>query len=202
MRSLTLFAALLLLVAGCQPATPPAPPAVSKPVVGPALAKQDDHAGHDHADHDHAGHDHSDHDHAEKDAGAARGEGEVVAEGEAMADDHEGHHHPETLADLVAELDTLAATVRGGLEKGVREEADSAVHEFGHLVEDVEPLAKEAKLPEGVEAAVVKAGSDLFDAFDKLDQAIHGSGDVAEAWKAQAEGIDAALKTLKDAVAK
>ena len=194
MRSLSLSAALLLLVAGCQPAAPPAPPAASKPVVGPALAKQDDHAGHDHADHDHGGHDHADH--AEKDADAAG------AAGEAMAEEHEGHHHPETLADLVAELDTLAATVRGGLEKGVREEADSAVHEFGHLVEDVEALAKEAKLPEGVEAAVVKAGSDLFDAFDKLDQAIHGSGDVAEAWKGQAEGIEAALKTLKDAVAK
>ena len=162
------------------------------PEVGPALPKQDDHAGHDHADHDHAGHDHADH--------GATGE---TSKGEAMAEgDHEGHDHPDSLADLVAELDRLAAVVRGGLEKGVREEADSAVHEFGHLVEDVEPLAKEAKLPEGVEATVVKAGSDLFDAFDKLDQAIHGSGDVAEAWKGQAAAIDAALKTLKDAVAK
>lgn len=192
MRSLSLSAALLVLVAGCQPAAPPSPPAASKPAVGPALAKGDDHAGHDHADHDHAGHDH-----AEKEAGSEGAEGGAMAE-----QDHEGHHHPETLADLVAELDRLTGIVRGGLEKGVREEADSAVHEFGHLVEDVEALAKEAKLPEGVEAAVVKAGSDLFDAFDKLDQAIHGSGDVAEAWKAQAEGIDAALKTLKDAVAK
>ena len=178
---------LVVAVAGCQPATPPAPPAPPKVVVGPAEAKHDDHAGHDHAGHDHEGHDH--------DAHAAKGEA-------SPEEGHEGHHHPETFGDLVAELDRLVGTVREGLEAGVREKADASVHEFGHLVEDVAALAKEAKLPAAVEAAVVKAGSDLFDAFDKLDQAIHGTDDVAEAWKGQAAGIEAAMKTLKDAVAK
>ena len=173
----------LLVVAGCQPAA--APPA--KPTVGPALAPRDDHAGHDHAGHDHEGHDH--------DSNAVKGEA-------SPEEGHEGHHHPETFGDLVAELDRLVGTVREGLEAGVREKADASVHEFGHLVEDVAALAKEAKLPEAVEAAVVKAGSDLFDAFDKLDQAIHGTDDVAEAWKGQAEGIDKALGTLKAATAK
>ena len=105
------------------------------------MAPRDDHAGHDHAGHDHddhAGHDHAAH---EADAGAAQG------------DEHEGHHHPETLADLVAELGALAEKVRGAIESGDKDAGDAAVHDFGHLVEDVEPLAKEAKLPEAVEAA-------------------------------------------------
>jgi len=53
-----------------------------------------------------------------------------------------------------------------------------------------------------VEAAVIKAGEDLFNAFDKLDEAIHGTGDIAKAWADQAPSIEAGMKTLKDAVAK
>jgi len=184
-----LLVATLLLVAGCNGTAPPAPVAKQKVVVGPAAPTHDDHdhAGHDHGDH--AGHDHGD------------GKG-MAAEAAGDADDDHGHHHPETLAELVGELEKIAAVVREGMEANIREKADSPVHDFGHYVGDVEGLAKEAKLPADVEAAVIKAGEDLFNAFDKLDEAIHGTGDIAKAWADQAPSIEAGMKTLKDAVAK
>lgn len=187
MRRHAFLLVALLVAAGCQPAaTPPA-----KPAVGPALAPRDDHAGHDHA-----GHDHSDHDHA-----TPAQTGHDMPPGGAEAEGHEGHHHPETLAALVAELVGLVDKTRGAIEAGDRDTGDATVHEFGHLVEDVEALATEAKLPEAAREAVVKAGNDLFDAFDALDHAYHDGGDVAEAWKGKAAAIEAALRTLKDAVA-
>ena len=184
-----LLVAALVLVVGCNGTAPPAPVANQKVAVGPAAPAHDDHdhAGHDHGDH--AGHDHGD------------GKG-MAAEAEGDAGDDHGHHHPETLAELVGELEKIAAVVREGVEANIREKADSPVHEFGHYVGDVEGLAKEAKLPANVEAAVIKAGEDLFNAFDKLDEAIHGTGDIAKAWADQAPSIEAGMKTLKDAVAK
>jgi len=111
-------------------------------------------------------------------------------------------HKLDGLIDLVGELVTLAAAVKEGMEANSREKADSPIHQFGHLAGDLEGLAKEAKLPADVEAAVVKAGEDLFNAFDKLDEAVHGAGDIADAWREHADGIAAGLKTLQDAVAK
>lgn len=184
----------ILVVAGCsQPSAPAGASSAAKTVAVPQRATPDGaaHPADDHAGHDHAGHDHAEHE----------GHADGAAEG-GMGEEAHDHHHPETLADLVAELEKIAAAVRGGMEENVREKADAPVHEFGHLLEDLPALAKEAKLPEEVEAAVVKAGEDLFDAFDKLDGAIHGSGDIQPAWAEQSARIEAGLKTLKDAVAK
>lgn len=178
-----------LVAAGCsQPSAPAGASKSAKTVAVPQRATPDGAA---HSADDHAGHDHAEHE------GHAHGTAEEGMGGE----DHD-HHHPETLPDLVAELETIAAAVREGMEENVREKADAPVHEFGHLLEDLPALAKEAKLPEEVEAAVVKAGEDLFEAFDKLDGAIHGSGDIKPAWAEQSARIEAGLKTLKDAVAK
>ena len=195
--TLDLLVVTLVLVAGCGPAVPPV--AKQKPV-GPAEASHDHgehaHEGHDHGDH--AGHDH--HDGHDQGASTA-GEAASAAAGAADADEH-GHHHPETLGELVGELEKIAAVVKEGMEANIREKADSPVHEFGHYVGDVEELAKGAKLPADVEAAVIKAGEELFNAFDKLDEAIHGSGDISLAWGEQSPAIEAGMKTLKDAVAK
>lgn len=183
-----LFVGALFLV-GCSPSSPPAPVAKKGGDVGPALPAAKGSTG----DHDHAGHDHGSHDQAGHDGATA----EAMPEGEA----HD-HHHPETLAELVAELDTLVAVVKEGMESNVREKADAPVHEFGHFLGDVEGLAKDAKLPSDVEAAVIAAGEALFTAFDKIDVAIHGADDLAKVWGEEAAGIEAGMKTLKDAVAK
>jgi len=185
--------ALALLVAGCQPGAATKPgPAVPSAATKTAPAADHDHAGHDHAGHDHAGHDHAGHDHADHDAAA---KGAAAAEAEAG---HE-HVHPDTLAGLVAEVEKLAGVVSAAMAEGVREKADSPLHEIGHLLEDVEHLAKEAKLTPEAEAAVTKAGSELFDAFDALDRAVHAGDDLAKAWEGKAEAIAAAMKVLKDA---
>jgi hypothetical protein len=180
-----------LLVAGCSSSAPPAPVAKKGADVGPALpVAKGAHDDHDHAGHDHAGHDHGSHE-------GEKAEAMPAAEGEA----HD-HHHPETLAELVGELDKLVAVVKEGMEANVREKADAPVHELGHFLGDVEGLAKEAKLPTEVETAVIAASEALFTAFDKIDVAIHGADDLAKVWSEEAAGIEAGMKTLKDAVAK
>lgn len=180
-----------LFLVGCSSSAPPAPVAKNGADVGPALpAAKGAHDDHDHAGHDHDGHDHGSHD-GDKAEAMPAGEG----------DDH-GHDHPETLAELVGELDKLVAVVKEGMEANVREKADSPVHELGHFLSDVEGLAKEAKLPAEVETAVIAASEALFTAFDKIDVAIHGTDDLTKVWSEEAAGIEAGMKTLKDAVAK
>jgi hypothetical protein len=49
---------------------------------------------------------------------------------------------------------------------------------------------------------VIAAAESLFQAFDKIDVAIHGSDDLAKVWGEESVGIEAGMKTLKDAVAK
>lgn len=179
---LSAFVLAGMLLVGCNGSAPPAPAPASRTAVGPALP-----AAHD----DHAGHDHDGHDHAAPKAEAMANEGE----------DH-GHHHPETLGELVGDLEKLVAVVKEGMESNVREKADAPVHEVGHFLGDVEGLAKDAKLPADVEAAVIAAAEALFTAFDKIDVAIHGSEDLSKVWSEEAAGIEAGMKTLKDAVAK
>ena len=180
-----------LFLVGCSSSAPPAPVAKKGADVGPALpAAKGAHDDHDHAGHDHDGHDHGSHD-GDKAEATPAGEG----------DDH-GHHHPETLDELVGELDKLVAVVKEGMEANVREKADAPVHELGHFLGDVEGLAKEAKLPAEVETAVIAASEALFTAFDKIDVAIHGTEDLTKVWSEEAAGIEAGMKTLKDAVAK
>ena len=192
--ALALSPALLVAalgLAGCSGSAPPATVAKKGADVGPALpAAKGAHDDHDHAGHDHAGHDHGSHD-------GEKAEAMPADEGEA----HD-HHHPETLAELVGELDKLVAVVKEGMEANVREKADAPVHELGHFLGDVEGLAKDAKLPTEVESAVIAASEALFTAFDKIDIAIHGADDLAKVWSEEAAGIEAGMKTLKDAVAK
>ena len=180
-----------LLLAGCNGSAPPATVAKKQADIGPALPA----AKGSHDDHDHAGHDHAGHDHAPADSAPA----EALPADEGEAHDH---HHPETLAELVGELDKLVAVVKEGMEANVREKADAPVHELGHFLGDVEGLAKEAKLPADVEAGVIAASEALFTVFDKIDIAIHGADDLAKVWGDEAAGIEAGMKTLKDAVAK
>jgi hypothetical protein len=164
------FGIPLVGIVGCSPATPPVAPA--KPVAAA-------HADHDH-DHDHGkddrhdqskktGHDHDDHDHA----------------------------HPETLAAGVAELEAMWGHVKEALKAGDREKADEKVHAVGHLLEDFEGLLAKEK----AEAQEVgkKATQEVFDCFDKLDEAFHGDEDDLKKLDLEALGerLEAAIKSLK-----
>jgi hypothetical protein len=81
---------------------------------------------------------------------------------------------------------------------GAEEDADAAVHEVGHLLEDAEKLLEAAEL-DGKD--VVKGAiTDLFDAFNRIDEKIHGGeGSTYDEEKAK---IESALATLKEKVTK
>ena len=160
---------------GCAPATAPKPPAGS--VAG--------RAGHDDHDHDH------DHDHAKHDDGDKDGK-----------DAHSYHDHPETLAEGVAELETLLADVGEKLGSGAKDAADDAVHAAGHLLEDLRRLLEKQELTADLKEAGGKAIDELFECFDKLDVALHAGADAketpAEVHASLEERFKAALGSLKE----
>jgi len=134
-----------------------------------------------HADHDK--HDH-DHDHAKP---AAKDH-----------DDHdEDHAHPETLAAGVAELEAVWGHVKAALKADDREKADEKVHAVGHLLEDFEDLLAKEKAE--AQEAGKKATQEVFDCFDKLDEAFHGDEDALKKLDLDALGerLETAIKSLK-----
>jgi ABC-type Zn2+ transport system substrate-binding protein/surface adhesin len=158
-------------VLGCSPAAAPVAPA--KPVAA--------HADHDKHDHDHAkpaAKDHDDHDDHD--------------------DDHDDDHaHPETLAAGVAELEAMWGHVKAALKADDREKADEKVHAVGHLLEDFEDLLAKEKTE--AQEAGKKATQEVFDCFDKLDEAFHGDEDALKKLDLDALGerLEAAIKSLK-----
>ncbi len=111
-------------------------------------------------------------------------------------DDHD-HDHPETLAAGVAELETMWGHVKAALKADDREKADEKVHAVGHLLEDFEKLLAKEK----AEAQEVgkKATQEVFDCFDKLDEAFHGEEDALKKLDLDALGerLENAIKSLK-----
>jgi hypothetical protein len=141
--------------------------------VAPAkpVAAHADHDKHDHGKHD-------DHDHGK-------------------ADDHDDHAHPETLAAGVAELEAMWGHVKAALKADDREKADEKVHAVGHLLEDFEKLLAKEKAE--AQEAGKKATQEVFDCFDKLDEAFHGEEDALKKLDLDALGerLEAAIKSLK-----
>lgn len=115
---------------------------------------------------------------------------------------HDDHHdHPETLAAGVAELRKVATKIAADLSGGSREAADEAVHEVGHLLEDLSGLVADAKVPAELAATAKQAIADLEESFGKLDEALHaadGQGESpAEVHASVKDRIESALGTLE-----
>ena len=168
-------------ILGCSPAAPPAAPA--KPAA--SHAARDSHGTHD--DHDHGHGKDDDHDHGQD---------------HGKQDDHDDHDHahPETLAAGVAELEAMWGHVKAALKAGDREKADDRVHAVGHLLEDFEGLLAKEKAE--AQEAGKKATQEVFDCFDKLDEAFHGDEDDLKKLDLESLGqrLEAAIKTLKGLV--
>jgi hypothetical protein len=158
-------------IVGCSPATPPVAPA--KPVAAA------------HADHDHDHGKEDSHDHGKKNGKDHDDHG-----------DHD-HSHPKTLAAGVAELEAMWGHVKESLKAGDRDKADEKVHAVGHLLEDFEGLLAKEKAE--AQEAGKKATEEVFDCFDKLDEAFHGDEDDLKKLDLDALGerLEAAIKTLK-----
>ena len=141
----------------------------------PAPAPVAAHGSHD--DHDHDGHDHGDHD----------------------------HDHPTTLAGGIAALAKAAAAVKDHLAADAADDADDAVHELGHLLEDLQGFVRTEGLPAEAKAVATQAIDELFECFDKLDTALHaepGNGDPPKEVHASVAGrIEAAIGSLRGAAA-
>lgn len=147
--------------------TEPAPPAT--PAATPAAATTPAKAvdDHDHdKEHDHA----SDHDH--------------------------DHDEPTSFADGIAKLESLAADLAEKLAADAGEAADDAVHDLGHLLEEVRDFAEKEKLD-----GAAKGLDELEECFGKVDEAFHSSDAAADPKKvleSVKERLQAAFAELKE----
>jgi hypothetical protein len=104
----------------------------------------------------------------------------------AHSDDHEHDHgdraHPATLAEGVEQLQKSLATITTSLATGAKDAADDAVHDVGHLLEDLEQLVEKQEWTAELKETGRTALAELTECFDKLDQALHaaeGEGESA-----------------------
>lgn len=117
--------------------------------------------------------------------------------------DHGDHEHPRTLSAGARRLAVLAASVKDHLAAEARDDADAAVHDMGHLLEDLQELVRTSDLAVDAKAAATKALDDLFECFDALDASLHaepGKGESpAEVHASVARRIGAAIGALEAA---
>lgn len=105
------------------------------------------------------------------------------------------HAHADNYPDAVAELDGMREQIEQSFAAGDIDGADGPIHEVGHVLEEVVSLAKKQGLDDDALAAVGSAVEQLFDAFGRVDEKIHG-GEGADYADVKAE-IDAAFVELK-----
>lgn len=124
-----------------------------------------------------ASHDHDDHDH----------------------DDGHDHEHPTTLAGAVEAIGSRLVSLEKAFAKDDHDEADSLVHEVGHLLEDGEELL--AKVPEAVAAKARDAWKEVEDCLADVDEKLHDAGDdkaaVKKAYEAVKDRISTAIEALR-----
>ena len=94
------------------------------------------------------------------------------------------------------ELDSLRLAVKNAMADNNTEAADKAVHEIGHILEELPGLA--AKQAVAVDDKLKPAIDDLFDCFDQINQKLEGG--VGKTYDELSERIDVAMATLRDKV--
>jgi hypothetical protein len=109
--------------------------------------------------------------------------------------DEGDHVHAETYADAVAQVEALRNEIRDAFAKGEGASADAAVHKIGHALEDMAMLAKKAALSEADQLEVGTSVEKLLDAFEKVDEKLHGG--VGVEYDKVATDVDAAFASLK-----
>jgi hypothetical protein len=96
--------------------------------------------------------------------------------------DHGDHVHAATLAEGLEQLQKAMATITTSLATGAKDAADEAVHEVGHILEDLEQLVEKQEWTAEVKETGRRALAELTECFDKLDQSLHaaeGEGESA-----------------------
>ena len=118
-------------------------------------------------------------------------------------DDHDHDHDkseaaPATYAAAVEEIEHLRKTIKEHFDAKKLKEADDAVHEVGHVLETVTKLAAKASLPAEDLELVKKHVEELFTAFGKIDEKLHGG--QGSDYNDVAKEIEAAVEALKSKV--
>ena len=122
-----------------------------------------------------------------------------------VSHDHDhGHDHdqdePESFADGIEKLESLAEDLTKKLADNAGEAADDAVHDLGHLLEEVREFATKENFEGDVAAAVSSALDELEECFGKVDEAFHSGDEKADPAKVLGtvkERIEAAFTSLK-----
>jgi hypothetical protein len=104
--------------------------------------------------------------------------------------------HAETLADAVKELEGICSTIKAAFAKDDAEAAHGPMHEIGHVLEEIPNLTDKSTLEDAGKEEVKKAAATLFEAFNAVDESMHGSG--GKKYSDVADSIDAALKVIVD----
>jgi ElaB/YqjD/DUF883 family membrane-anchored ribosome-binding protein len=123
--------------------------------------------------------------------------------------DHDDHDHdhdePESLADGLGKLASLTDDLAEKLADDAGEAADDAVHEIGHLLEELREWAKSEGFEGDVALAATKALDELEECFGKVDEAFHAGDAAAESpakvLESVKERVAAAFESLKSAIA-
>lgn len=105
------------------------------------------------------------------------------------------HSHADNYPEAVAELDEMREQIEQAFAEGDIDAADGPIHEVGHVLEELVSLAKQQGVDDEALAAIGSAVQQLFDAFGRVDDKIHG-GEGADYADVKAE-IDAAFAELK-----
>jgi len=117
----------------------------------------------------------------------------------ASAGDHDHDHDvPTSFADGIAKLRSLGDDLADKLTANAGEAADDAVHDIGHLLEEVRGLAKRESLEAGVAAGL----DELEECFGKVDEAFHSGdadADPRQVLASVKDRLEAAFRKLSEA---
>lgn len=124
---------------------------------------------------------------------------ETAPETAHVEEDHQHEHaHAETLAEAVTELNELHSEIAKAFTADKPDDAHDALHDVGHVLEELAPFAKNEKLPDDRVAAIETAVTTLMDGYGELDKTMHGA--EGKSWSEVSASIDEALKSIKAAV--
>lgn len=122
----------------------------------------------------------------------------------AVAQEHDhghghGHDHeaPASFAAAIGTLRSLGAELAEKLSADAAAEADDAVHEIGHLLEEARGFAKQ----EGLDTAAAEGLDELEECFGKIDEAFHAGDatlDPKQVLESVKDRLEAAFQKLAE----
>jgi hypothetical protein len=123
---------------------------------------------------------------------------ETAPENAKVEEDHSHEHaHAETLAEALTELTEFHSDIAAAFTAEKPDDAHDALHDIGHVLEELTPLAKNEKLPEDRVAAIETAVKTLMDGYGELDKTMHGA--EGKGWSEVSTSLEDALKSIKTA---